>query len=94
MAHLLCEQCEKDGRLTSVAEVHHILTLADGSTHDDENLVALCKSCHSNIPIGSNNIKRQQDDQNYPVGYINRYSFNFVQRGRLSYENSRFQDRE
>ena len=56
-------------------QLMNIVPLADGSTHDDENLVARCKSCHSNIPIGSNNIKRQQDDQNYPVGYINLRSF-------------------
>jgi len=40
-------------------QLMNIVPPANGGTHDDENLVALCKSCHSNIPIGSNNIERQ-----------------------------------
>ena len=55
--HPLCEQCEQEGRLTPAEEVHHILPLANGGTHDDDNLMALCKSCHSRITIGSNNTK-------------------------------------
>ena len=58
-AHPLCEQCQSEGRLTPAQEVHHILTLADGGTHDAGNLMALCKSCHSSITIGSNNKKHQ-----------------------------------
>jgi len=49
--HPLCEQCEKAGRLTPAEEVHHILPLADGGTHDEDNLMALCKSCHSRITV-------------------------------------------
>ena len=56
-AHPLCEQCEQEGRLTPAEEVHHILPLANGGAHDDDNLMALCKSCHSSITIGSNNAK-------------------------------------
>ena len=56
-AHPLCEQCRSKGRLTPTEEVHHILPLADGGTHDESNLMALCKSCHSRITIGSNNTK-------------------------------------
>ena len=56
-AHPLCEQCVIDNRLTPAEEVHHILPLANGGTHDDDNLMALCKSCHSRITIGSNNTK-------------------------------------
>ena len=58
-AHPLCEQCQSEGRLTPAEEVHHILPLADGGTHDVRNLMALCKSCHSRITIGSNNAKHQ-----------------------------------
>lgn len=43
----LCEECLKSGRLTAVEEVHHILPLARGGTHDHSNLMSLCKSCHS-----------------------------------------------
>lgn len=48
-AHPLCEMCRREGRITPAAEVHHILPLADGGTHDPENLMALCKPCHSRI---------------------------------------------
>ena len=58
-AHPLCEQCQSEGRLTPAQEVHHILPLADGGTHGAGNLMALCKSCHSSITIGSNNKKHQ-----------------------------------
>lgn len=48
-AHPLCEQCEKLGRVTPAEEVHHIKPLAQGGTNDKENLMALCKPCHSGI---------------------------------------------
>jgi len=35
-------------------EVDHIKPLADGGTHDIENLQALCKSCHSRKTIEEN----------------------------------------
>ena len=54
-AHPLCEQCEQEGRITPAEEVHHILPLASGGTNDEGNLMALCKSCHSRITIGSSN---------------------------------------
>ena len=38
-AHPLCEMCRREGRITPAAEVHHILPLADGGTHDPENLM-------------------------------------------------------
>lgn len=47
--HPLCEQCQKEGRLTPTQEVHHILPLSRGGTHDFDNLMALCKPCHSRI---------------------------------------------
>ena len=47
--HPLCEECLKHGRLTPVQEVHHVVPLADGGTNDFDNLMSLCKSCHSSI---------------------------------------------
>ena len=52
--HPLCEQCEKEGRLTYATEVHHItpvetgLTLADKErlAYNPSNLIALCHDCH------------------------------------------------
>ena len=48
-AHPLCEECMNQGRMTQATEVHHILPLARGGTHDESNLMALCTSCHSAI---------------------------------------------
>ena len=48
-AHPLCEQCLKEGRLTPVEEVHHILSISQGGTHDASNLMSLCQSCHTKI---------------------------------------------
>lgn len=45
----LCEECAKEGRLTPAEEVHHIIPMSHGGTHDWNNLMALCKSCHSRI---------------------------------------------
>ena len=50
-AHPLCEQCRKEGRLTKATEVHHILPLRRGGTHDESNLMPLCKPCHSRISV-------------------------------------------
>ena len=47
--HPLCEVCKRNGRLTPTEEVHHIVPLSQGGTHDDSNLMSLCKSCHSKI---------------------------------------------
>jgi len=43
----LCAECQKAGRLTPALEVHHIIPLSKGGTHDSRNLMALCVSCHS-----------------------------------------------
>jgi 5-methylcytosine-specific restriction protein A len=48
-AHPLCAECTKYGRVTAATEVHHVVELADGGTHDSVNLMALCKGCHSRI---------------------------------------------
>ena len=47
--HPLCEECLKHDKLTPSKEVHHILPLEHGGTHEEHNLMALCKSCHSRI---------------------------------------------
>ena len=47
--HPVCEVCEKKGIVKAVEEVHHIIPLSEGGTHSDDNLMSLCKSCHSKI---------------------------------------------
>lgn len=49
--HPLCEMCLKDGKVTPVEEVHHILPVSRGGTNDTENLMSLCRSCHNKIHI-------------------------------------------
>lgn len=44
-----CEQCYARGVLVPVEEIHHKIPLAKGGSHDRSNLIALCKSCHSQI---------------------------------------------
>ena len=48
-AHPLCERCKKNGKITPAEEVHHIKPLAHGGTNAEDNLMSLCKSCHSEI---------------------------------------------
>ena len=45
--HPLCEKCLESGLLVPVDEVHHIVSPEDGGTHDDDNLMSLCRSCHA-----------------------------------------------
>lgn len=45
----LCEMCKRNGRFTTATEVHHITPLASGGSNHFDNLMALCKSCHSRI---------------------------------------------
>jgi 5-methylcytosine-specific restriction enzyme A len=47
--HPMCELCERKNLLVPVQEVHHIVPLSQGGTHREENLMGLCKSCHSRI---------------------------------------------
>ena len=47
--HPLCAVCQREGRVTAAEEVHHILPLSRGGTHAEDNLMALCKECHSRI---------------------------------------------
>lgn len=49
--HPLCEMCLKEGKLTPVEEVHHIIPVNRGGTNDESNLMSLCRSCHNKIHI-------------------------------------------
>lgn len=47
MQHPMCEQCEKEGRITPAREVHHIKAINDGGARlDPDNLMAVCRPCH------------------------------------------------
>lgn len=54
----LCEQCRLNGKYTIATEVHHIKPLSDGGTNEVQNLMPLCKSCHSRITLTTENRNR------------------------------------
>ena len=47
----LCEMCLRGGTTTPAKEVHHIVPLIEGGTHAKENLMSLCKRCHSRFTL-------------------------------------------
>lgn len=47
--HPFCERCYNKGVIKFVEEVHHILPVAKGGTHDESNLMSLCRSCHNKV---------------------------------------------
>ena len=47
--HPFCEVCYEKGILVETEEVHHKKPLSEGGTHERDNLIAPCKSCHSRI---------------------------------------------
>ncbi|MCR5355770.1 MAG: HNH endonuclease [Lachnospiraceae bacterium] len=47
--HPLCEECLKNKIASPVEHVHHIKPLSEGGTNDFDNLMSLCKSCHSRV---------------------------------------------
>ncbi|MCL2509430.1 MAG: HNH endonuclease [Oscillospiraceae bacterium] len=46
-ARPLCEECLAAGRCVRAEEVHHIIPVAQGGSHAEENLRSLCRSCHA-----------------------------------------------
>jgi len=50
----LCVECEKVGRLTPATETHHKTPVTEGGSDRDENLMALCKPCHSRFTLVEN----------------------------------------
>lgn len=65
--HPFCEQCYKNGIIVPVDEVHHKIPLSEGGTHDRNNLIALCKRCHSKIHAQRGDRWHKQD----PRGGLN-----------------------
>ena len=49
--HPLCERCLKEGRITPIDEVRHILPVNRGGGSEESNLMSVCKSCHNKIHI-------------------------------------------
>ena len=47
--HPFCELCYEKGVMAKTEQIHHKLPLSEGGTHDRNNLIALCRPCHSRI---------------------------------------------
>jgi 5-methylcytosine-specific restriction enzyme A len=52
-----CAICKNKGIIKPANEVHHIKPLSNGGTHSTDNLLSLCKSCHSKITNTQHNNK-------------------------------------
>lgn len=48
-SHTLCQMCLAAGHYSVTEEIHHIHPVADGGITADDNLLALCRTCHSRI---------------------------------------------
>lgn len=60
MQHPLCEQCEKEGRVTPAREVHHKKAIVEGGDRFDHgNLMAVCRACHQQITEAQLRERRQ-----------------------------------
>ncbi|HOO65041.1 MAG TPA: HNH endonuclease [Synergistaceae bacterium] len=48
--HPLCEECQRQGRVTAAELVHHKVEISEGGKSlDVDNLESLCWSCHSKV---------------------------------------------
>lgn len=47
--HPLCVHCLQAGRTEPAVDVHHIVPRRNGGSDADDNLLALCHSCHSRV---------------------------------------------
>ena len=47
-----CVECAAQGRETLATEVHHVRPIRQGGTHDLDNLIPLCHSCHMRTERG------------------------------------------
>jgi 5-methylcytosine-specific restriction enzyme A len=58
----LCQECNRQGRITLGSEVDHIIPLNKHGTDDDSNLQLLCHECH---------VAKTNADMNRraPIGY-------------------------
>lgn len=44
--HPLCEECERQGRVTAATVPDHIVALVNGGKDTEDNLQSLCTECH------------------------------------------------
>lgn len=58
--HPLCVACQAEGRTTAASNLDHIKRIEEGgAVWDEENLQALCQSCHSRKTASETFAKRK-----------------------------------
>ena len=63
----MCRHCERHEDMRGVSlEVHHIVPRSRGGSHENWNLVTMCRHCHDRAHNG--NVKAPDE----PLGYIGR----------------------
>ena len=70
--HPLCQRCLEKGIIKPSEEIHHKIPFLTGKTSDEiyelaydyENLMSVCKQCHSEIHKELNELKRQNNKTN------------------------------
>lgn len=56
----LCQSCLQAGRYTQATEVDHVIPLSKGGSNDDDNLMALCHTCHGLKTATERHISRKK----------------------------------
>jgi len=56
----LCQPCLMMGKPTPAQEVHHITAKADGGGDELENLVSICRECHTNATVAARGHRRKK----------------------------------
>ena len=93
-AHPLCEQCQSEGRLTPAEEVHHILPLADGAPTTREISWRCARAATPALRSAATMQTVNRTIRATPWGISFATAFVFVQRGRVAYKLSQFQEVE
>jgi 5-methylcytosine-specific restriction enzyme A len=62
--HPLCVHCQERGDITPAREVHHLKKLRDYPElqYEENNLAALCSSCHARVPKSTETPARQKSE--------------------------------
>ena len=65
--HNKCQICNSRNNL----HIHHIVKRRNGGSHDPDNLITLCASCHRHIEIGDVDYAIKKCFQNAKNNYFN-----------------------
>lgn len=65
----LCQPCLTAGRPTQATEVHHVVAKAHGGGNEPENLISICRECHSEATAQQTGkrIKQRVGQDGWPI---------------------------